>query len=244
MKITEIFGPTIQGEGAAAGRHCLFVRLSLCNLECNFCDTPYTWAFTEDKASKMNKPRVFDRESWQIDMTPAEVLDALNRSWPIYDKPTLIVISGGEPLVQQTDLIVLVSMLKAWNHQIHVETAGTIKPTPELNLRVDQYNVSPKLEHSGNRIEKRYKPFVLAEFVRTGKAWFKYVVTTNEDFAEIDEQVAEVGIPANRVMVMPEGTSVKRTIDVARSVIDGALERGYGLSFRTHVLIWGNKRGH
>ena len=244
MKITEIFGPTIQGEGAAAGRHCLFVRLSLCNLECNFCDTPYTWAFTEEKASKMNKPRVFDRESWQTDMTPAEVLDALNRSWPIYDKPTLIVISGGEPLVQQTDLIVLVSMLKAWNHQIHVETAGTIKPTPELNLRVDQYNVSPKLEHSGNRIEKRYKPFVLAEFVRTGKAWFKYVVTTNEDFAEIDEQVAEVGIPANRVMVMPEGTSVKRTIDVARSVIDGALERGYGLSFRTHVLIWGNKRGH
>jgi 7-carboxy-7-deazaguanine synthase len=244
MKISEIFGPTIQGEGAAAGRHCLFVRLSLCNLECNFCDTPYTWAFTEEKASKMNKPRVFDRESWQDEMTPAEVLDALAKLWPIYDKPTLIVISGGEPMMQQTDLVVLSAMLATWGHQIHIETAGTIKPTPELNLRVTQYNVSPKLEHSGNPLNKRYKPFILADFVRTGKAWFKYVMTSEEDFAEIDAQVAEVGIPANRVMVMPEGTSPKRTIEVARTIINGAQERGYGLSFRSHVLIWGDKRGH
>jgi 7-carboxy-7-deazaguanine synthase len=244
MKISEIFGPTIQGEGAAAGRHCLFVRLSLCNLECNFCDTPYTWAFTEEKASKMNKPRVFDRESHQIEMTPAEVLDALAKLWPIYDKPTLIVISGGEPMMQQTDLVVLAAMLATWGHQVHIETAGTIKPTPELNLRVTQYNVSPKLEHSGNPLNKRYKPFILADFVRTGKAWFKYVMTSEEDFAEIDAQVAEVGIPANRVMVMPEGTSPKRTIEVARTIINGAQERGYGLSFRSHVLIWGDKRGH
>jgi 7-carboxy-7-deazaguanine synthase len=244
MKISEIFGPTIQGEGAAAGRHCLFVRLSLCNLECNFCDTPYTWAFTEEKAEALIKPEVYDRDSHQIDMTPAEVLNALVKLWPIYDRPTIVVISGGEPLVQRSDLIVLVAMLKSWGHQVHIETAGTIKTTPELDLTVSQYNVSPKLEHSGNRLTMRYKPDVLRGFVRTGKAWFKYVMTSDADFAEIDDQVAEIAIPANRVMVMPEGTSTKRTIEVARTIIDGALERGYGLSFRTHVLIWGNKRGH
>lgn len=244
MKISEIFGPTIQGEGAAAGRHCLFVRLSLCNLECNFCDTPYTWAFTEEKASKMNKPRVFDRESYQTEMTPAEVMNKLHALWPIYDKPTIIVISGGEPLMQQTDLVVLSAMLRGRGHEVQVETAGTIKPTPELNLNTTQYNVSPKLEHSGNRESMRYKPDVLRQFVQTGKAWFKYVMTTTEDFAEIDRQIKEVGIPANRVMVMPEGTSPKRTMEVGRKIIDGALERGYGLSFRTHVLLWGDRRGH
>lgn len=244
MKISEIFGPTIQGEGAAAGRHCLFVRLSLCNLECNFCDTPYTWAFTELKASKMNKPRVFDRESYQEDMTPAEVVDELHKYWDVFDNPTLIVISGGEPLMQQTDLVVLACMLQSFGHEVHIETAGTIKPAPELDRCVAQYNVSPKLEHSGNRLEMRYKPDVLRALESTGKAWFKYVMTSPDDFVEIDKQVEECAIAPRRVMVMPEGTSPKRTMDVAKLIIDGALVRGYGLSFRTHVLIWGNKRGH
>ena len=43
LVVSEVFGPTVQGEGPSAGRLCGFVRLGRCNLACDFCDTGYTW---------------------------------------------------------------------------------------------------------------------------------------------------------------------------------------------------------
>ena len=39
--VKEMFGPTLQGEGAHAGRPCVFLRFAACNLECSFCDTDF-----------------------------------------------------------------------------------------------------------------------------------------------------------------------------------------------------------
>jgi len=243
VKISQIFGPTIQGEGSAAGRHVLFVRMYNCNLRCTWCDTAYTWADTADKAEMTQSGIQYDRFDPKLgekEMAPEEVMFELEKLWPIYDCPTIIVFSGGEPMMQQGDLVPLMRLLRPHNHEIHVETAGTIPPAYDFNALVTQYNVSPKLSNSGNLLAKRLKPTVLRILEESGKAWFKFVVTSNSDFEEIDEIVATVGIRPKRVMVMPEGTTAEQNITTARVVVDEAIIRGYGLSFRTHVLIWGN----
>jgi 7-carboxy-7-deazaguanine synthase len=243
VKISEIFGPTIQGEGAAAGRHCLFVRLALCNLECAWCDTPYTWAYTPEKASKLAIPVVHDRDENTRDMTAAMIIEELCRLWPMRVMPTMVVISGGEPLMQQNDLIVLTAMLRQYGHDVHIETAGTLKPSTSLDDLVSQYNVSPKLAHSGNVESKRIKPEVLKFFAGNYKTWFKFVVKNTLDLVEIEQLVKEYHIRPSRVMVMPEGVTIDDNISVARDVVDEAIKLGFGLTFRSHILLWKDVRG-
>jgi organic radical activating enzyme len=252
IKINEIFGPTIQGEGAAAGRHCLFVRVALCNLECTWCDTDYTWAFTEEKAAKHRTGVVHNREENLKEMAADHVLEELYDLWDFYDAPTVIVISGGEPMMQQEALMPLLYELSMAGNQVHIETAGTIAPRrniqfttisgkrQELNFDglVTQFNVSPKLSHSGNIVGKRYKPVVLQEFARKLNAWFKFVVTKPSDLIEVDEMILNQQIAPGRVMIMPEGSSVEDNIELARKFADDAISRGYGISFRSHVLLW------
>jgi organic radical activating enzyme len=182
-------------------------------------------------------------------MSHLEVLDELNELWPIDEEPTIIVISGGEPMMQQEELILLVNNLRAMQHEVHIETAGTIAPTQEMLELVTQFNVSPKLGSSGNVLTKRYKPEVLRTLVAcngtyySARAYFKFVVVSLNDFTEIDHIVTNLDIPLNRIQVMPEGTTSLGQIKHGREIVDAALVRGYGLSFRTHTLLWGNERG-
>lgn len=248
IEINEIFGPTVQGEGAAAGRHCLFIRVAQCNLECTWCDTAYTWAFSKSKIDKhvdANKRggEPYDKSENVIPMTVNEILAKAEELWPIKEKPLMIVISGGEPLMQQTKLIPLIQQLDRWGCDVHIETAGTIKPTPDFDRYVTQYNVSPKLAHSGNVLSKRRKRDVIDYFADNGKAWFKFVVQRHggveeSDFFEVDEIVREHGIKPQRIMIMPEGNTIVGNIESAQSWSQWAIDRGYGISFRTHVLLW------
>ena len=45
IRVNEIFGPTIQGEGSTVGKPCFFLRVAGCNLHCGWCDTYYTWNY-------------------------------------------------------------------------------------------------------------------------------------------------------------------------------------------------------
>jgi len=245
VAISQIFGPTVQGEGSAAGRHCLFIRTFNCNLECTWCDTPYTWAVTDSKAEKHREGiryEVNEPKYGRKDLTPAEIGTELRKLWNVEGSPTLIVVSGGEPMMQQVELIPVLSWLRQHGNEIHIETAGTIAPRPSFNQYVDQYNVSPKLSHSGNRTSKRFKPEALRSLKETGKAWFKFVVTSDvhQDLFEVDEIVKTIDIPTQRVMLMPEGKMMTENVLRARTFADEALKRGYGISLRTHILLWGD----
>lgn len=219
LVVSEVFGPTLQGEGPSIGRRCGFVRLGRCNLACTWCDTPYTWDWSRfDPAVELHR------------MDPADVVARVEAM----DVP-MVVVSGGEPLLQQSGLSELLLALSP--RRIEVETAGTIAPSPELVGLVDQFNVSPKLANSGNPVDKRHKPEVLRAFQETGKAVFKFVVT---GVHELDE-VARFGVAP--VWVMPEGTTPEAVRRGLAALADAVIERGWNLTTRLHVELWGDKRG-
>lgn len=237
MRVNEIFGPTIQGEGSATGRHCMFVRMAMCNLECTWCDTAQTWAFTPEKAAKTESGIMYDRETNARSMNASDIIAELCALWPMRSMPTIVVFSGGEPMIQGADIAPLAGQLRSWNHEIHFETAGTLAPPWQLDNVVTQYNVSPKLAHSGNRESKRYKPEVLEWFAKNCKTWFKFVVKSYEDLKEVDEIVFRTGIKPRRVMIMPEGITTEQNLDTAQKLFESIVYRGYGLSLRTHIMI-------
>jgi organic radical activating enzyme len=177
-------------------------------------------------------------------MSVREVLEALRCLWDIENMPTIIVVSGGEPMMQQAELLPLLRILTSYGHEVHIETAGTIAPTKEFNSVVTQYNCSPKLLHSGNVLSKRFKPIVIKAINDTNKAWFKFVVSDDIDvcFEEIAHIATTCDLPYDRIMVMPEGSTPSENIALAQKIVDRALVRGWGLSFRTHVLLWGDDK--
>ena len=243
LQVNEIFGPTIQGEGPATGRHSLFIRMFGCNLECTWCDTAYTWAVTKPKAAKTLSGKQFSKDTECHYMYPSEVLAALEKHWPWRTNPTNVVISGGEPMMQQESLFPVIAALDQADCPIHIETAGTITPSNTTAALVSQFVVSPKLANSGNHAKKRYKPDTLRWF-NEHNAWFKFVIDDVKNLAEVDEMANALSIPAHRIMIMPEGTSYGIQLVRSRNMIDEILRRGYGLSMREHVLIWGNRRAH
>ena len=244
FRVNEMFGPTIQGEGPASGRHCIFLRLALCNLACRWCDTAYTWAHTPELAAHLDRPQVYDRDANVKTMGVHEVLDSLSDLWPLRERPTTVVVSGGEPLMQQPALIELARHLVAMGCAVHIETAGTIAPLPALADLVELFVVSPKLAHSGNHETKRIKPVALMRFGELRhRAMFKFVVTDVYDLPEVDALVAEIGLPACRVQVMPEGTTTGSLAVIGREIADEVTARGWGMSLRSHIVLWSDERG-
>ncbi len=243
LLVNEVFGPTWQGEGISAGQHCLFVRLALCNLECEWCDTAQTWAFTQKKADTHRSHILYDRDQELHHMTPEEVIAELEKLWPIRQRPTIIVISGGEPLMQKLALPKLLQLLYEMDCDVQIETAGTLVPDPEIDVYVYQYNVSPKLENSGNPLGKRRKHLALQFFSNRQNAFFKFVCRDDVDLCEVDEIVRDFNIPFDRVQIMPEGVDEGTIMDTAYYLADEVLKRGYGMTLRNHIFIFGNVRG-
>jgi len=175
-------------------------------------------------------------------MHPITVLNELCAIWPIRTRPTLIVISGGEPMLQQTQLAPLLEQLDMYGNQMHIETAGTLSPNLGFDKYVTQYNVSPKLQHSGNPGTLRYRPRVLKDLNGTGKARFKFVARAKSDLDEVRRIVKEIEIDSSNVMIMPEGTTAENNAQVARDIANAALHEGWGISMRLHVLLWPNDK--
>jgi organic radical activating enzyme len=224
LVVSECYGPTWQGEGPSLGRLTAILRLGRCNLACEFCDSQFTWNWDQHDPS-------LELHELSVD----EVLSRLERI-----DTQMVVITGGEPLLQQRQLAPVAAALKARSWRVEVETAGTIAPTMEDGL-VDQWNVSPKLANSGNPLARRYKPDVLRAFEATGRAVFKFVVCEAPDLDEVDGMVQECGL--TDVWIMPEGTDAATLERRSAALADDVVKRGWNLTTRLHILLWGNRRG-
>lgn len=239
----EIFH-TLQGEGVTAGRPAVFVRLSLCNLHCRWCDTDYTWnwegtPFPHDRDGESGYTK-YKQEDQMVVMAPDEISNIVGR-WPTQR----VVLTGGEPLLQQRGLRDLAAQLRVTDpsYFFEVETNGTLVPDEDLDSFIGQYNVSPKLENSGNREALRFRASVLEWFSSSGKAWFKFVVSSIEDVAEIRSIIDRTGIPNERVLLMPEGRTPETVATHRDFVVKLCLEHGYTFTDRLHLRLFGARRG-
>ena len=101
MQITEIY-KSIQGESTHAGLPCVFVRLTGCNLRCSWCDSEYT--FTGGQRRTME-----------------EVAAEVERISP---QGGLVEITGGEPMLQERELVPLMQNLLDMGYKVLLETSG------------------------------------------------------------------------------------------------------------------------
>ncbi|MDE1879491.1 MAG: 7-carboxy-7-deazaguanine synthase QueE [Euryarchaeota archaeon] len=233
MRISEIFG-TLQGEGPALGEPSIFLRLSGCNLRCVWCDTKYTWQW-----------EVFDRSREERVMTVEEVVEEIlcvSSSVSTHN----MVLTGGEPLLQQRELKEVIGALIDSSHQdwhFDIETAGTLPPDPVLMSMLRHVVVSPKLSSSGNDPRAAQRLDVLTQYAQLRNSWFKFVVASDEDYTEMARLVGRLGIDRTRVFLMAEGATAERQAATAPTLAARCARDGYRFSPRLHILLWGTRRG-
>jgi 7-carboxy-7-deazaguanine synthase len=226
VKIAEIFH-SLQGEGMLTGTPSAFVRTSGCNLRCTWCDTPYT--------------------SWSpegVEMSVAEVLADVRRH-----PCTHVVVTGGEPMIQPA-IVELTNALHDAGLHITVETAGTVWAPVSCDLM----SISPKLANStpldrengrwtAMHERLRHQPDVLRRLMTEYSYQLKFVIAAPQDMEEVERLISEVDTDRSRVVLMPEGIDAETLTERGRWLVEICKERGYRLSPRLHVMLWGNRRG-
>jgi 7-carboxy-7-deazaguanine synthase len=155
MQVSEIY-KSLQGESTYAGLTCVFVRLTGCNLRCTWCDSEFS--FVGGKR-----------------MTQDEVLSAVARLSPTGG---LIEITGGEPLLQEREVIPLMEQMLDANYQVLLETSGE-RPLGRVPERVIKI-VDVKCPHSGEpdtfALEnlERLRPHDELKFVLSDRADYEF----------------------------------------------------------------------
>ena len=118
--VKEMFGPTLQGEGAHAGRAVVFLRFAACNLACPGCDTD----FSPEGAQRMSAEDIVAR---------LRELDTGHTH--------RVVVTGGEPTLQWD--APLATAVRGAGFRVHMESNGTRAPAG----LVDWLTISPKPQH-------------------------------------------------------------------------------------------------
>jgi len=229
MLISEIFH-SLQGEGELAGVPSVFVRLSGCNLRCNWCDTPYaSWNPEGDTLS-------IDQIIAQVSTFPARH----------------VVLTGGEPMIA-SGIHELATEIKGLGHHITIETAATVLPE---GIPCDLASLSPKLANSApdDRLpaswrEKherlRWQPEVVRGWLTQYPYQLKFVVASAADVEEIEGLLCELAepVPRAKILLMPEGTSLEVLHSRAIWLAELCKNRGYRYAPRLHIALYGNRRG-
>ncbi len=200
-----------------------------------WCDTPYTWHFEGDKRPHRDGV-TYDRAANRMVLEVAEVatrIRALGQK--------RLVVTGGEPILQAAPLAHLLEHLD--DMTVEIETNGTTQAPPRLDIRVDQYNVSPKLMHSGNSAALALLPERLDAYAADPRAWFKFVIAKPGDVGEVLALQRAHAIPSARIFLMPEGTDSAALREREQWLVPLCLEHGFRLSDRLHIHLFGDTRG-
>ncbi|MER5176245.1 MAG: 7-carboxy-7-deazaguanine synthase QueE [Candidatus Nitrosocosmicus sp.] len=239
LKVSELFC-SVQGEGPLAGTSCIFLRLSTCNLKCSWCDTKYTWDWENYDIKKEIK-----------EISIEEIVEKIHE----FSNISHIVITGGEPLLQQDKLVVLLAILKGKKkendnshlYHIEIETNGTIIPLKELVNLVDQWNISPKTSNSLNEeygisLNRFYRKS-LSFYMDLKNVFFKFVIDNLDDMKEIKQLIEKYNLPKERVILMPQASTKGNLLEKSVWIQEYAKRNDFIFSSRLQVLLWDNKRG-
>ena len=227
LRISEIFGPTLQGEGALIGKPTVFVRTGGCDYRCSWCDTPYAV-----DASFRHEWTAMTAES-----VLARVRDLSGGA------PLTVSLSGGNPALQP--FAPLIALGKKEGFGFAVETQGSV--VADWFAEVDVLTLSPKPPSSGMATDWK----ALEQCVRTAgngpRVVLKMVVFDEADYAYAKD-VAErypslpVYLQAGALPTFDRETLTMRMRWLAERTLE---DRWFAATVlpQWHVLLWGNKRG-
>jgi 7-carboxy-7-deazaguanine synthase len=158
-----------------------------------------------------------------------------------------LILTGGSPLKQQRELGLLIErFIERFDFKpiIEIENECVLPPSSKMIEYVDIWNNSPKLESSGNSTRARYKPNVIKQTAQLKNSWFKFVVTDEYDWEEIERDYLTPGlIQVNQVVLMPEGQTREELERTRELTVNLAIEKGVRYSDRLHVVVWDKKTG-
>lgn len=235
IRVSEIFGPTIQGEGTLIGQPTVFVRTGGCDFRCAWCDSLHA----VDAAY---------RDDW-VAMSTEAVLAEVERLTG--GAPILVTLSGGNPAVQP--LGALIGEGRARGHRFALETQGSV--ARDWFARLDTLVLSPKPPSSGMETDWAA---VAACVDAAGQAEtvLKIVVFDETDYAFARAAVArfpDLALclqPGNHTPPPPDDDTAQ--VDQAgidarmRWLVERVMADGW-FSARVlpqlHVMLWGNRRG-
>lgn len=217
---------TVQGEGKYSGTPSVFIRLSYCNLRCE-------WTNADGSKTRCDTPHTsFNPEKYIIEIE--EAVSKINSYMCNH-----VVITGGEPMAQIHELHELAENISV-KKKITVETNGTYSPV-DLSNRIF-FSISPKLSSSGNNGKGINIP-ILTEFNNRYDCQFKFVVNSLIDLEEINELVKKVGIFPSNVYLMPQGISIEQINEKMPMIFEMCKQTNFNYSDRLHIRAYGNKKG-
>jgi 7-carboxy-7-deazaguanine synthase len=212
MKISEIFF-SIQGEGIEIGLPTVFVRLFACDLRCEWCDSMYAVEGRDFKQMAIEDVR--------------NMIETF--------KCKRICITGGEPLLQATELEELANDLVRDEYNILLETSGHKDPPPIF--WTDNCVISMDCKCPSSKMEDRMN-FRLFEKLRP-KDQLKFVIKDGVDYEYAKSILKSYKIEASMIFQPVHGTNLKW---LTEKIIQDKLEDIRVLP-QLHKIIWGEKRG-
>ncbi len=233
LRIAEIFGPTIQGEGALIGAPTVFVRAGGCDYRCSWCDSLHA----VDSAY---------RHTW-APMSPPEVWQRVQELSA--GQPLTVSLSGGNPAIQ--DFAPLIALGQQAGYEFALETQGSIAQ-PWFNA-LDLLILSPKPPSSGETVDWGKFDTCLKAADKSSTV-LKIVIFDEADYLWAQDVARRY--PDMPLYLQPGNHTPPKVKDAAIDM-DGIYARMEWLVGRTlqdnwftprilpqlHVLIWGNKRG-
>ncbi|MEK4028359.1 MULTISPECIES: 7-carboxy-7-deazaguanine synthase QueE [Bacillaceae] len=236
IPVLEIFGPTVQGEGAVVGRKTMFVRTAGCDYRCAWCDSAFTW----DGSAK---------EQIQL-LTAEEVWEELVRiGGDTFDHVT---ISGGNPaLLPQIDD--LLAKLNEKGIQTALETQGS--RWQDWFYKIDDLTISPKPPSSGMETDFEKLSFIIERLIEKEKAVsLKLVIFDEKDlafaksvhrlypnlpfFLQVGNDRLQEQNPGNLLPYL-----VSRYEWLINKVMPDPEWKNVRVLPQLHTFVWGNKQG-
>lgn len=258
LNISEDFY-SIQGEGHTSGYPAYFIRLSGCNLLCGgengalvkagkatwFCDTIPVW--------RKGTVRDFNylRNRWiEQNIFPWILSGRVHLIWtggePTIKRHQESIVSFLNWLYSDRQTLALAETLPVGVPQTfnEIETNGTLYIEDDLFQNIEQINCSVKLSNSGIEKEKRIVSSSLERIMQHENYWFKFVISTEADLDEIQEDfVVPFNIPTERVLMMPGLDCQKNFHERTRFCLEMAKKYGFVGLTRLHVTAWDKTTG-
>ncbi|MGC2161902.1 MAG: radical SAM protein [Silvibacterium sp.] len=219
MYLIEIY-KSVQGESSFAGRPCIFVRLAGCNLRCSWCDSEYTF-------------------TGGYKLSEDEIVAEIAKLAPV----KLIEFTGGEPLLQERELVPLMERLLRDGYELMIETSGE-RPVENVPKAVHKII---DVKCPGSSESGRFRMTNL-DFT-TERDEVKFVITNRDDYEYARDFIRNNALegrvggillsPAFSKTPTPERTTENCLLD-PRELVEWMLADGLNarLSLQIHKYIW------